>query len=168
MEFTTNTAEIQKLRQASQIGFSSVAGATNQNAEQTLELANNVATNGQNDLAKQDQIKLSMDTGNAATMEANSHLFAQALTQAELDKKLQETGAGQLSEAEFNSALQIETVSLLGLATQTLVQIAINTQGIFDGELNLSGKAITTQLREEARRSYALGGAGRKTIGSYM
>ena len=163
-----DAAKIEQLRQTNLLGYKSTIAATDKNTEQTIQLASNVATNGQSDVANQEEIKLSMNEGNAATIAGNDKLFAQALTQAELDKKLQETGAGQLSEAEFNSALQIETVSLLGLATQTLVQIAINTQGLFDGELNLSGKAITTQLREEARRSYALGGNGRKTIGDFI
>jgi hypothetical protein len=160
--------KIEQLKQGNLLGWQKTVAATEKNTEKTLELSNNVAKNGQSDVANQEEVKLKMDEAKNATITNGSQLFTQALTQEELDKQLIEKGASQLTEAEFNSALQIETVSLLGLATQTLVQIAINTQGIFDGELNLSGKAITTQLREEARRSYALGGAGRKTIGSYL
>jgi len=166
--FGLDATKIEALKQANTLGFKSLTESTDANTAQTLALSTEVATNGQSTLVKQDEIKLATDAGNAATIAGNNHLFAQALTQEELDKKLQENGASQLGEAEFNSALQIETVSLLGLATQVLVQIAINTQGLFDGQINMSGKELTTALREDARRSYALGGAGRKTIGDFI
>jgi hypothetical protein len=166
--FGLDAKKIEELKRTNILGFKSTTVAANETTAQTLQLASGVATNGQSTLAKQDELKLSMDETKNATITNGSQLFTQALTQEELDKKLQETGASQLTEAEFNSALQIETVSLLGLATTILTEIAINTQGLFEGELNLDGKAISQKLREDARRSYALGGNGRKTIGDYL
>ena len=164
-EFAVNTKKLEEFKLANTLGFKSLTESTDANTAQTLALSTEVATNGQSTLAKQDEIKLATDAGNAAAITNGNQLFAQATTQADLDASI---GATQLSEAEFGSALQIETVSLLGLATQVLVQIAINTQGIFDGEINLSGKELTKGLREQARTSYALGGSGRKTIGDFM
>ena len=167
-EYFVDQKKLEELRQANLVGYKSTVAATEENTEKTLELANNVATNGLSDVANQEEVKLKMDEAKNATITNGSQLFTQALTQEELDKKLQETGASQLTEAEFNSALQIETVSLLGLATTILTEIAINTQGLFEGTLNLDGKVISERLREEARRSYALGGNGRKTIGDFI
>jgi len=163
-----NAQKLEELRQANLLGTKTVTAATDENTAQTLALSTEVANNGVSDLASQNELKLATDAAAAAAANGYSNLFTQALTQEELDKKLQENGASQLGEAEFNSALQIETVSLLGLATQVLVQIAINTQGLFDGQINMSGKELTKGLREDARRSYALGGAGRKTIGDFL
>jgi hypothetical protein len=166
--FGLDAKKIEALKQANTLGFKSLTASTDENTAQTLALSTEVANNGVSDLASQNELKLATDAAAAAATNGYSQMFAQAITQEELDTKLKENGALQLTEAEFGSALQIETVSLLGLATQVLVQIAINTQGLFDGEINMNGKELSKGLREDARRSYALAGAGRKTIGDYL
>jgi hypothetical protein len=60
-----------------------------------------------------------------------------------------------LSEAEYNTKIQLEQVALLGLSTQILAKIMENTKG--DGDIVLDGKAIRANLIAQSRRNYGVG-----------
>jgi hypothetical protein len=153
--------KIEALKQANTLGFKSLTTSTDANTAQTLVLSTEVATNGQSQVALQTE-------NNTSAVEANmkaDYLLKQGLeesvTQATLDKEL---AGKQYDETQFGTALQIETVSLLGLQTQILLKIAENTEGAFDSAIQLNGNKLAESLLAQSRRDYALGGAGRPTL----
>ena len=150
-------AKIEQLRQTNLLGYKSTVVATNTNTDAQLKFGKEVATNGQSSLAKQDELKSSTDAGTAATVAGYSSLFTTATDQATLDKQLKDNADNQLNTQEYSMALQIETVSLLGLAAQSLLEIAQNTQGLFEGDVNLDGRTIQKKLLDQSRTNFALG-----------
>ena len=92
-------------------------------------------------------------TANAMTV-GNKGLLVTGTAQVNKQAAVVEQQKVMLTNTEYQFKLESEMVSLLGLSTQILNKILINTAD--GGDITLYGKTLTQSLLNESRRNYAV------------
>ena len=105
---------------------------------------------GAKPVSKEQQAK-PIETGTKPTVDAvNANGEKQLTAQQAAVEKAKVT----LTEAQYSTKLQQETVAMLGLSTQILSKIMENTAN--GGDITLDGRSIRNSLLNQARRSYGV------------
>jgi len=110
----------------------------------------------QNSISFQSQIADSANKPQVEALKLNGSKVEAANNQIAANQtKLVLEQTRTLSEAEYNTKIQLEQVALLGLSTQILAKIMENTKG--DGDIVLDGKVLRANLMAQSRRNYGVG-----------
>jgi hypothetical protein len=102
-------------------------------------------------VSKEQQAK-PIETGTKPTVEAVNTMGQK---QIDAQKMAADKAKVTLTETQYSTKLQQETVAMLGLSTQILNKIMENTAN--GGDITLDGKTIRGSLLNQARRNYGVG-----------
>ena len=136
---------------AASIGIDAALAARDMGAfDSTSTAAKPTVDAGAKPVSKEQQAK-PIETGTKPTVDAvNANGEKQLTAQQAAVEKAKVT----LSEAQYSTKLQQETVAMLGLSTQILSKIMENTAN--GGDITLDGRSIRNSLLNQARRSYGV------------
>ena len=102
-------------------------------------------------VSKEEQAK-PIETGTKPTVEAVNTMGQK---QIDAQKMAADKAKVTLTETQYSTKLQQETVAMLGLSTQILSKIMVNTAN--GGDITLDGKSIRNSLLNQARINYGVG-----------